>query len=483
MSALPARGELADHPLPRLLLALHAARFEGVLSLRRDPIEKSFQLQQGVPVQAESSRESEGLCRQLVATGALTAADAARVAEQARRRRCPEAAALLALELLSPRDLLQALKDQVRLRLVECFGWDRGGFELSERPAVDAARALRGSVPNLVQEGIEAHWSPDHVLADLAPQMARYPTGTPALARVAADLRRDDAVEVLLASLDGGHSLWQLLQEAGTPRALAALWVLDASGALAYAEAPVAKAEAAAAAQVEIVVGDPRRRSGRGRAAATGKREAETPRPDVSELARAIDERHARLGELDRYALLGVSRDADAAAIKRAYLAAAKLYHPDVIGRAGLDASLRLRATKLFAEIGKAYATLSDPERRRQYDLGLDGGEALDTERLATAEGLFRKGEVLLRQGNFRGALEFLEPAAELWPEEAAYQGALGWALYKKLPSEPERAREHLERAARLDPADHTLAFRLSVVLRTLGEGERSAELLQRSRS
>ena len=29
---------------------------------------------------------------------------------------------------------------------------------------------------------------------------------------------------------------------------------------------------------------------------------------------------------------------------------------------------------------------------------------------------------ILLRQGNYRGAIEYLRPAVDLWPEEAAYQ-------------------------------------------------------------
>ena len=88
-----------------------------------------------------------------------------------------------------------------------------------------------------------------------------------------------------------------------------------------------------------------------------------------------------------------------------------------------------------------------------------------------------------MRVGNFRGALEFLEPAVELWPDEAAYQAALGWALYKKAPPESDRAREHLERALELDPSVAATALHLSVVFKALGDDETSADLLTRARS
>jgi tetratricopeptide (TPR) repeat protein len=127
---------------------------------------------------------------------------------------------------------------------------------------------------------------------------------------------------------------------------------------------------------------------------------------------------------------------------------------------------------------------LSNVARRREYDASLANEEAdIDVERLAAAEGNFRKGNVLLRQGNFRGALEYLKPAVDLWPEEGAYQGALGWCLYKKIPSEPEAAREHLERAYEHDPNESEVAFRLSVVLKALGDHVASGALLQKARS
>ena len=63
----------------------------------------------------------------------------------------------------------------------------------------------------------------------------------------------------------------------------------------------------------------------------------------------------------DYYEVLGVSRDADDAAIKKAYRALAKKYHPDM--NPGDK-----EAEKKFKEASEAYAVLSDSEKRRQYD-------------------------------------------------------------------------------------------------------------------
>lgn len=73
----------------------------------------------------------------------------------------------------------------------------------------------------------------------------------------------------------------------------------------------------------------------------------------------------------DYYEVLGVDKSADEATIKKAYRALAKKYHPDM--NPG-DAE----AEKKFKEASEAYAVLSDPDKKRQYDQfghsAFDGG-------------------------------------------------------------------------------------------------------------
>ncbi|SDF57964.1 molecular chaperone DnaJ [Desulfovibrio legallii] len=75
--------------------------------------------------------------------------------------------------------------------------------------------------------------------------------------------------------------------------------------------------------------------------------------------------------ELDYYEVLGVARDADTDAIKRAYRKLALKYHPD--HNPG-DAE----AEQKFKEAAEAYDVLRDPEKRARYDrfgqAGVQGG-------------------------------------------------------------------------------------------------------------
>ncbi|KAJ2966875.1 hypothetical protein NUW58_g10564 [Xylaria curta] len=67
----------------------------------------------------------------------------------------------------------------------------------------------------------------------------------------------------------------------------------------------------------------------------------------------------------DYYKILGVSKDADDSTIKKAYRKLAIIHHPDK-NRDDEGAAER------FKDIGEAYETLSDPQKRARYDSGED---------------------------------------------------------------------------------------------------------------
>lgn len=68
----------------------------------------------------------------------------------------------------------------------------------------------------------------------------------------------------------------------------------------------------------------------------------------------------------DYYEILGVSRNASDAEIKKAYRKKARQLHPDYAGAQSEEA---------FKDLSVAYETLSDPDKRRMYDMG--GSDAL----------------------------------------------------------------------------------------------------------
>ena len=68
---------------------------------------------------------------------------------------------------------------------------------------------------------------------------------------------------------------------------------------------------------------------------------------------------------MDYYKILEVSRSASDSDIKKAFRKKAMEYHPDK--NAGDK-----KAEEMFKKVNEAYSVLSDPEKRKMYDMGID---------------------------------------------------------------------------------------------------------------
>jgi tetratricopeptide (TPR) repeat protein len=477
-------GSLTETPLPRLLIGLHRDGFGGQLTVRADAVWRRFEWRGGQPVGIASSLPSERLARLLVGTGALDAALEPRVAATMKERGCGELQALAALGAVAPRALLLGLAEQLRRGLLASLAWRRGSFEFAPLGDAPAAPALPFDLRAALLEGTAAAWRSDEMLGWLGERAVQHPRLAP---EAPSDwLPAEGPVRALLAQLDGRRPAYALLRERPEPESAAALWLLDALGALVWSETaaseePAAAAPAPSGPRIEIVVrGGPS--DGAAEAAKPAARAAAGGAGADEALRREIQELHGKLRQLTLWELLGVPRDADAKQVRRAYLGAAKRLHPDRLAQLGL-LDVKEAANEVFAEIARAHEVLSDPAERERYEATLGDAPAADADRIAEAEASYVRGEQLLRGGNFRGALEFLERAVTLYPDEADYQAALGWALHRKTPAESERALDHFEKAFALGTQQAVWWLRGSLVAKSLGREPRAAELAARARA
>jgi tetratricopeptide (TPR) repeat protein len=164
--------------------------------------------------------------------------------------------------------------------------------------------------------------------------------------------------------------------------------------------------------------------------------------PDQEKRLNELREAAHKLLVADYFVALGVARTASPEDVKKAFVEAAKTWHPDRVP-SGLEEARPL-LSKVFARLELARATLSDPARRKHYlDELAKPVTAATAGDISSAEATleFRKAEALLKKHDAAGAEAHLRKAVQLAPSNVEYQVLLVW-LQVKPDSTPSRLKE-----------------------------------------
>ena len=138
---------------------------------------------------------------------------------------------------------------------------------------------------------------------------------------------------------------------------------------------------------------------------------------------------YSTLSEKNLYELLGIRKEATKEEIKASYFSLVKKFHPD--SNPDFKKDIREKAEEIFTRITSAYETLSDGQKRREYD-SQDEVEKVKSQvkLIYDAELAYKDGESFLKQRRYREAEEKFKEAVSLNPAEAAYVGALAWTKF-----------------------------------------------------
>ncbi len=184
--------------------------------------------------------------------------------------------------------------------------------------------------------------------------------------------------------------------------------------------------------------------------------------PDIQKELRELE---TRTDSLSHYQLLGVTADADGAAIRRAYLDRSKRFHPDSWFRKSIG-DFGPQLSRAFQRVSLAYQVLTDEELRLDYDrehlrtFTDQDRQAVERRSLSRAdeERRAREGrERLLRSKGF----------ARLGAARKLYEDALALAE----TGERSRAISSLKTARELDPARKEIAAKLAELEREQAKG------------
>jgi tetratricopeptide (TPR) repeat protein len=177
---------------------------------------------------------------------------------------------------------------------------------------------------------------------------------------------------------------------------------------------------------------------------------------------------------LSYYDVLGLPIDAPSSEVKKAYLKMVRIYHPDKhYNLTSFD--IKEKIESLFNFINKAYETLIDEEKRRDYKgIILKKGRIEPTADIQDrGEEQFKKGVKELRKGNYWGAADIFRGATRKNQQNADYWAYLSYALLN-IPKREKEAEETILRAIQLEPRNPNHYVHLGNIYHKAGMNKRA---------
>lgn len=458
------RGFLKESPLPQVLRRIFLERLKGTLTLVHGGETRHLFFEKGELRTATSSREGQRIGAFLKRRGWITDQDISwaldTVARQGRSR--------LGKILVEKGLVTRAVLDAEMRRLVEeivysTFEWEDGEYRFQSSTGVlDPDVALSLSTAAIIVEGIRRLPESD-VFRERLGDGRRVPIlSTDPMSRYQyLPLTPQEAY--LLSRVDGVLDIESLLKIGGSSRTSTGktLYALLSCGIVEWradGSAPAAPQQSAGFDRLNVEV-----------AAEASKRA-----PGHAEL---VKNSYRRIDWLTHYELLGIKPDATQEQIQRAYFERSRLFHPDLRHREDLTQFAK-ELTAVFDRLKKAHETLSDPQKRSEYDATLtEGPLAIPVAESASdpkirqqlaAQG-FRRAQQLIGQNDYHPAVEMLREAIHFVPDNAEYRFALAQVELKNARW-ADKALENLKEAARLAPRNREYLLAAVLALHQHGE-------------
>ncbi len=434
--------------VPWLYQGMHAGKKTGTLVFTRDTEEKKIYFSAGDIIFASSNVSEDWLGDWLVRAGTITRQQCDASSELVKTTGKKQGAILVELGFITPKILVDGVKQHVKQIVLGMFSWRSGSYLLDEGPlpASDII-PLQLSTGNLIIEGLRGlEWE---VVRKSLPSLKTVilPTTDPYLLFQGVDLEQDQWT--VFSLIDGARSIEEIccFSDMGDFNTLRALYVL-------LALQMIEKGNVKSAKDKEFVCEVVRETAAAEARTPAGLKAVETITRE--ELQAAYD----NLVRQNHYEILDVGRDTTPPELKKAYFHLAKLYHPDRHFRPEM-ADMKAQLETLFSAVHDAYETLIDQDKRKKYELGLasrttpDRAQeptppaAAENKDLAAAQ--FNEGLKKFSTGDFWGAEEAFAWAMRLAPDNAEYVYQRGFTL-SRMPRRGHEAEDHFMKAIEMAP-------------------------------
>lgn len=468
-------GNLSEVPYAVLLLALACERRTVSLAIRSAPKLKQITIEEGVPVQCRSNLAHETLSRFMQSIGALDEAVANECFAEACSRGARFGDILIERDLITAEELRRILQKNLARKLLDGFSWTRGEFRISEiSSAVDSS--LRVNVPQLIVLGVTRFATRAQVDGSIGGLIGMPLALNPDPLFPLDGFIPSGPQRAIIETLGRGpHRIDELTTAAEIDneeltRALFALYLIG-------------------------VVVPQSRLQPKPRPTPPSRPATIPPKhpPADGPASPEVDSRRAELMEMalnyrrrDPFDLLGVDPDGFSREAGERFIAFAEKFAPWTY-----PDDLRADAARVFLAGARAFAELSDPDRREallnrrrsptQKRPPKDDSFRIETD-LLDPEVQFRQGRALMAEGNYRAALEQLAYAADLDPQNGDYRAELAYCrfLYNPQAAGPEAVAD-LKKALRIDPDSGLVHFYLGEILVAMGLIDEARESYRRA--
>ncbi len=496
------QGSLEDKGLAEVLHDIHDAKGTGILHLQRDDISKRLYFLDGALVFANSDLESDRLGQFLIDGGILDKETYERATRMMKKTRRRLGKTLVALGNLDEAKMDALVNNQIQHIIYSVFSWESGhyGFETIAKPVEDDI-VVELSTDEIILEGVR-RVATESTVRNAIGSMDRILCHSEAFD--AGNVALTSSEGFVLSRVDGDTSVAEIaaISPLGEDETLRCIYGLLSAGVL----------------RLE----DPKGRSTT-RARKVHEQKHETPTPSVgpappepvqSETEAICDEiaaKHASLEGANYYEILDASRGATPDAIKRAYYALAKKYHPDRHGREEFQ-GVQSQLEEILGRLSDAYEVLSSPPERLRYDNKLprpeptsapepvseeksdstsDADEAetkpavettptVETSPEVIAEAKYRSGLGYFKDKDYHEAVVNLREAIRLAPSKPAYHKALGHALAKN-PRWQHKAETHFQIVLDANPFDLDCYLALAEMYEVGGLATRAREMYEKA--
>jgi len=498
------RGNLRDTSFAELLAELYRDKVDGALLLKKEKLKKIVFTKNGYPVFVKSNLLNECLGKVMVREKMIGEEECEESIIKMKESGRQQGTVLIEMGCISPHNLQYALQLQLEVKLYDLFGWEQGEFQFNPKSSVPPVTvSLDASTAAVIYEGIRRKYKLERLRQALDGWLEHYVVPHPDPIFRFQDMDLDEEEEAFVEHLKGDRTLREILDLGlDKERVYRIVYALKCAGMVTLQNEPAedtscedaadsapppgesatdeepgaADAESfeeeetvskGAAADVSPAdpsqagqqagpppVPPPVRERVKGRLAehggvpvpslSAGESAGSKLSPEEHSLREELAERAVEMKNQDYFEVLGVSKNASRAEIKKAYFALAKHYHPDRMSGTA-SAEIRNLADEIFHIISNAHDVLADDARRDGYLEELSSGTKRDVSsevsKILSAEGLFQKGEIALRKREYEKARGMFDEAVKLCPDEGEFHAFLGWAMFQSDPKNEEAVR------------------------------------------